>query len=214
MSFIYNFGIHFYGLAARILALFQKKAGLFVRGRKNWREDLQKQIGQQNDWVWFHCASLGEFEQGRNLIETFRKEHSEYKILLTFFSPSGYEIRKDYAGADHVCYLPLDTQQNARNFLNITHPKLVFFIKYDLWLNLLGETKRRSIPTFLVSALVGEKSKFLRSSFRGLYRKAFRDLDWIFTQDQASKQRLQDFCGSDRISVAGDTRFDRAVELP
>ena len=166
------------------------------------------------NWVWFHCSSLGEFEQGRPLIEAIKASHPEQKILLTFFSPSGYEIRKGYPLADHICYLPLDTRRNAITFLDIVQPSLVVFVKYDLWLNFIEETHRRSIHMVLVSVLMREQSKFFKSILRFSYRRALRSFSWIFTQDKSSAILLEKFTGSDRISVAGDTRFDRVAELP
>jgi 3-deoxy-D-manno-octulosonic-acid transferase len=160
-----------------------------------------------------HCASLGEFEQGRALIEAIRKQYPQHKILLSFFSPSGYEIRKNYALADHVCYLPLDTPANARDFLAIARPKMAFFVKYDLWLNLIAACAQTKIPLVLVSALVRPDSKFLTSTLAPAYRQAFASMHWIFTQDQKSLELLQGFVVKGHISVAGDTRFDRAIEL-
>lgn len=214
MIFVYRTGIALYGVAARFLALFKEKPRKWVEGRRDWRNSLKKGMAGKKDPIWVHCSSLGEFEQGRPLIEKIRAKFPEKAILLTFFSPSGYEIRKNYQQADHVCYLPLDTRRNVRDFLDIVKPSLAVFVKYDLWLNFLFELQERSIPNILVSAIVGEKSRFLTSGFKSLYRKAFRGFTWIFTQDQKSLDLLRDFSGSEKISVAGDTRFDRAAELP
>jgi 3-deoxy-D-manno-octulosonic-acid transferase len=215
MRLLYNLGILLYGLAVRIAALAHPKARLWVQGRRDWRGRLRKAMhGQEGTWVWIHCASLGEFEQGRSLIETIRVRHPHLKVLLSFYSPSGYEIRKGYAQAHHVCYLPLDTPANARDFLAIVRPRLAIFVKYDLWLNMLDAAFLRQVPVVLVSAILRPESRFLRSRLRGSYRTAFARMAAIFTQDAESVARLQEFCGSERIYHAGDTRFDRAVQLP
>ncbi|MEM7037875.1 MAG: glycosyltransferase N-terminal domain-containing protein [Bacteroidota bacterium] len=213
MMFFYQTGIHLYGFGARVASLFSDKARKWVKGRKDWKASLRAKISDGN-WIWFHCASLGEFEQGRKLMEEIRVKYPDYKLLLTFFSPSGYEIRKGYQGADHVCYMPLDTRSNVSSFLDIVQPKMVFIIKYELWLNYIFEAERRGIPMFLVSALVRESSKFLTSQLKGLYKKAFGAFSWIFTQDENSLKLLKAFAETDKLSVAGDTRFDRAAELP
>jgi 3-deoxy-D-manno-octulosonic-acid transferase len=214
MRLIYSFGIRCFGWAMRLASPFHPKAKRMVAGRKNWRKNLGAATAGWENTIWFHCASLGEFEQGRSLIEAIRAKHPHRKILLSFFSPSGYEIRKHYAQADHVCYLPLDTPANAADFLRIAKPSMAVFVKYDLWLNLLRACDQNRIPVVLVSALVDAQSNFLKSALRGEYRKAFAAMHWVFTQDQNSKDLLAAFCGTDRISVAGDTRFDRAAQLP
>lgn len=225
MRRLYNLGIHLYGLAARIAALANSKARLWVQGRRDWRTRLQNALqaqdaldisfsGQRAPWIWIHCASLGEFEQGRPLIEAIRQQHPQYKILLTFYSPSGYEIRKAYAQAHHVCYLPLDTPSNARDFLAIVRPALAIMVKYDLWLNLLDAAHSAKVPVILISAILRPDSRFLRSRLRVEYRQAFARMAAIFTQDPESVALLSDFCPAARVSMAGDTRFDRAVQLP
>ncbi|HEX2899427.1 MAG TPA: glycosyltransferase N-terminal domain-containing protein [Bacteroidia bacterium] len=214
MRLIYNIGIWTYRGAIGVASLFNEKARLWISGRWGWEERLREGIQREPGWIWFHCASLGEFEQGRPLIEAIKAHHPTQKILLTFFSPSGYELRKSYPHADYICYLPLDTAANARKFLDIVQPKLVFFVKYDLWLNFIAEAHRRSIHMVLVSVLVRKKSRFLKSWLKGSYRNAFRSFSWIFTQDKESAVLLENFTGGDRISVAGDTRFDRVAELP
>lgn len=218
MMLLYHLGIRMYGLGARLLARFQEKPRLWWRGRRDWKAKLRQGInqngGSEGEWVWFHCASLGEFEQGRPLIESFRERHENDRILLTFFSPSGYEIRKNYAGADLVCYLPLDTPSNAAAFLDTVRPRLAFFIKYDLWLNYLAALRARAVPTFLVSAILREESRFFKSGLRKQYAKAFRGFAWIFCQDDATLSLLQSQVGGVHASVTGDTRFDRAAQLP
>lgn len=213
MQFLYNFSVRLYGLAIRLAAPFHAKANLWVSGRKNWQTRLQQATLHKKDWIWFHCASLGEFEQGRPLIEKIRQEQPEKPILITFYSPSGYEIRKNYSGADHICYLPLDTQENAEAFLNIVQPSAVFFIKYEIWVNFLVEMKARNIPVFLVSAMVRENSRFFRGLLKNVFRKGFLSFSWIFAQTPEVAKILSSFLGHDRISVSGDTRFDRTVEI-
>jgi 3-deoxy-D-manno-octulosonic-acid transferase len=154
MNLFYTIGIAGYGLLIRFAALFVPKAKLWVDGRKNWQQRLALALGTSENWIWMHCASLGEFEQGRSLIEAIKSDYPKAKLLLTFYSPSGYEIRKNYAIADHVCYLPLDLPRNARTFLDIVQPKLIIHVKYDLWLNLIAEAKRREIHQILISALI------------------------------------------------------------
>jgi 3-deoxy-D-manno-octulosonic-acid transferase len=211
---LYNIGIRAYRSAIGLAMPFNQKARFWVKGRKNWRENLKKAIDSKSEWIWFHCSSLGEFEQGRPLIEAIKAKRPKLKILLTFFSPSGYEIRKNYEVADHVAYLPLDTKKNAQDFLDILNPKLVFFVKYDLWLNFIAETQAKGIPMILISVLLRADSRFLKSNFKSLYKKAFRGFRWIFTQDENSRQLLKSFAECDQISVAGDTRFDRVAQLP
>ena len=145
---IYNLIIALYTSAVRLAALFNKKVALMVKGEKESFDILQKQIIRGEKYLWFHAASLGEFEQGRPLIEEIRKTYPQYKILQTFFSPSGYEVRKNYKGADIVCYLPLDTPDNVKRFLDLAQPYMAFFIKYEFWQNYLNELQRRNIPVY------------------------------------------------------------------
>ncbi len=210
----YTLGIRAYGLAVRLAASFKPKARLWVHGRKQWRQRLREATQGRKNWIWIHCSSLGEFEQGRPLIEAIKTRNPQQALLLTFFSPSGYEIRKHYALADAVCYLPLDTPANARDFLDILQPQQAFFIKYDLWLNMLAQLSARQIPHFLISALLREDSRFLKSLLRKSYQKAFQNFTWIFAQDEATRVLLRDRVGTDLVSVTGDTRFDRAAQLP
>ncbi|MDX2248527.1 MAG: glycosyltransferase N-terminal domain-containing protein [Bacteroidia bacterium] len=209
LFYLYTLGVFFLNIFFRIASRFHPKAALWVAGRKNWRKVLAEKVGAGQNWIWFHCASLGEFEQCRNLIEWIKTHRPTYKILITFFSPSGYEVRKNYALADFVTYLPIDTKKNAADFLRILNPRLVFFVKYELWLNFLGEMETRDIPAILISARVGENSRFLTSLFAPLYKKAFRSFRHIFTQDEATKELLRRFCGRETITASGDTRYDR-----
>lgn len=211
---LYNIGIRAYRAVIGLAMPFNPKAKFWVKGRKNWREKLSNAIDHDSDWIWFHCSSLGEFEQGRPLIEAIKAQKPKFKILLTFFSPSGYEVRKNYEVADYVAYLPLDTKRNAQDFLAILKPKLVFFVKYDLWLNFIACTQARNIPIILISVLLRPESSFLKSNFKSLYKTAFQGFHWIFTQDEASSNLLRAFANCERLSVAGDTRFDRVAQLP
>jgi 3-deoxy-D-manno-octulosonic-acid transferase len=214
MNLLYDLGIGMYRLGIGIASFFNKKARHWISGRWSWEERLREGIQNGKDWIWFHCSSLGEFEQGRPLIEGIKAANPNQKILLTFFSPSGYEVRKGYLLADHIAYLPLDTAANAHRFLEIVQPKLVVFVKYDLWLHFIEETHRRGIHLVLISALVRQNSRFLTSILKNDYRKAFQAFSWIFTQDKSSQHLLEAFAATNRISMAGDTRFDRVVELP
>lgn len=214
MRLLYHLGIILYRWGIGLASVFSPKARLWISGRWAWEDRLRDGVSDGKDWIWFHCASLGEFEQGRPLIEALKAQNPERKILLSFFSPSGYELRKGYAYVDHVCYLPLDTLANAHAFLDIVNPRLIFFVKYDLWLNFIREIGRREIPLVLVSALVRKESRFLTSLLQSEYRVAFRSFSWIFTQDEGSATLLEKFSGNLRISVAGDTRFDRVAALP
>lgn len=206
----YNFGIYLYGLAVHIAALWDAKAKAWVKGRKNWRTELQAEIDPSKDWYWFHCASLGEFEQGRPLIEALRERKPEAAILLTFFSPSGYEIRKNYEVADHVAYLPLDTPRNARDFLHTVSPKAAIFVKYEFWANYLLGLDDALVPRYLVSATFRPQQHFFKW-YGSWYRRILRRFETIFVQDQEVAKLLEKI----RVEsvVAGDTRFDRVVEV-
>jgi len=211
MAFLYNFFIHTYGLSVRIASLFNDKAKLWVKGRKNIFEKLRQEVGNQSNIVWFHAASLGEFEQGRPVLEEFKKKHPNYKILLTFFSPSGYEIRKDYEGADFVFYMPLDTNKSVNQFLSIVKPKFVFFIKYEFWFNYLRKLNKMQIPVFIISANFRENQHFFKW-YGAWFRNNLSKIDWFFVQNQNSLQLLNSI-GISNVTVSGDTRFDRVVEI-
>lgn len=208
---LYNFGLMLYLWAVRLAAPRLPKARLWYEGRKDLYRRMAEAIDPAARVVWIHVASLGEFEQGRPIIEQIRKTHPEYKILLTFFSPSGYEIRKDYKGVDYVFYLPLDTPRNARRFLDAAHPEIAIFVKYEFWLNLLGELRRRQIRTYIVSAIFRRNSVFFRF-YGGMWRQALESFDVLFVQNEESKRLLSEL-GFDNVLVAGDTRFDRVAEI-
>lgn len=209
--FLYNLGIWFFGVAIKLVALFNNKAKLWVRGRRNIFQRLETAIDNESKLAWIHCASLGEFEQGRPIIEAIRKEHPEYKILLTFFSPSGYEVRKDYKEADYVFYLPLDTPKNARKFLAVVKPQIAVFVKYEYWLNYLKQLNQSNCRTFIVSAIFRSDSVFFKS-YGGLFRKALTAFETLFVQDKESKELLSQI-NINNVVVAGDTRFDRVASI-
>jgi 3-deoxy-D-manno-octulosonic-acid transferase len=212
MRFLYSIGIFFYNVGIRIASIGNHKAKLWVRGRKNLFGHLQNALGKDSRQViWFHCASLGEFEQGRPLIERIRTQHPGFKILLTFFSPSGFEVRKNYAGADVVTYLPADTASNARRFLDIVKPKIAVFVKYEFWLNHLEEIRKRNIPHYLVSAIFREDQIFFKGHGE-IFRDALKGYTHIFTQDKSSVSLLEKI-GVKNVTMAGDTRFDRVAEI-
>ncbi len=208
---LYNLGLILYVGIIRLVAPRHRKARLWLEGRKELFRRMRETIDPQARIVWVHVASLGEFEQGRPIIERIRRDYPEYKILLTFFSPSGYEIRKNYAGADYIFYLPIDTPGNARRFLDAAHPEIAVFVKYEYWLNLLRELRRRSVRTFVVSAIFRPGSIFFRP-YGGLWRQALESFEVLFVQNEESKKLLGEI-GFDNVLVAGDTRFDRVAEI-
>ena len=210
---LYNFIIHLYHLSIRIVALFQPKARLWLSGRKHIFDKLETAfIPTSNPVIWMHCASLGEFEQGRPILESLRKDYPDYQLLLTFFSPSGYAIRKDYQGVDHVFYLPIDSQRNARRFINIVKPKLVIFVKYEFWYHFLNQLSQQKIPCFLISALFRDNQLFFRR-YGALYRKMLTFFTHIFVQTSASQKLLTEQLGLQQISIVGDTRVDRVMAI-
>ncbi len=219
MVILYNIGIGLYYLLVLIISPFKRKAKLWIEGRNNWQANLKAAISPNYPVAWFHCASLGEFEQGRPLIEAYRESHPGHRILLTFFSPSGYEVRKNYSGADYVFYLPLDTPWNAKKFLAIVNPVIAIFVKYEFWHHHLRQLKRNKIPTFVISAIFRPNQVFFKW-YGAWYRKVLFGFNHIFVQNEISVLLLQKI-GISNATVAGDTRFDRvfanaqkAVGLP
>lgn len=207
----YTLALAFYSLVLRIFAPFNKKASLMVEGRRNLYSTMDKDIVKTDKHIWIHAASLGEFEQGRPVIEEIKKSHPEYKIVLTFFSPSGYEIRKNYEGADYIYYMPLDSSSNAKRFIDIVNPEKVFFIKYEFWFFFLRELNRRHIPTFLFSSIFRAKQIFFKT-YGGLWRKMLGFFNHIFVQNDESLVLLETI-GVRNCSKAGDTRFDRVNDI-
>lgn len=208
---LYNLGIFVYDLLVHLAAPFSYKPRKMMKGHWVVYKLLRQQIEPGYKYIWFHAASLGEFEQGRPLIERIRNEYPEYKILLTFFSPSGYEVRKNYRGADIVCYLPFDKPRNVRKFLDIVNPCMAFFIKYEFWKNYLDELRSRSIPVYSVSSVFRRDQIFFKW-YGGSYRNVLKNFDRLFVQNEASKRFLAKI-GVDRVSVVGDTRFDRVLQI-
>ncbi|MFN0728320.1 3-deoxy-D-manno-octulosonic acid transferase [Polaribacter gochangensis] len=210
MKFIYNLIIQTATFFLAIVALFNKKISLFVAGRKETFYKLSF-LKNAEKVIWIHAASLGEFEQGRPIIKKIKKQYPLYKIVLTFFSPSGYEIRKDYKHADVVCYLPMDSRKNVRKFLEIVNPSMAVFIKYEFWPNYLFGLKERNIPTILVSGIFRKKQIFFKS-FGGFMRKSLKAFNHFFVQDETSKDLLKSI-NIENVTISGDTRFDRVYEI-
>jgi 3-deoxy-D-manno-octulosonic-acid transferase len=211
MSFIYNFILLFASQILKILAPFNPKLNLFVEGRKSVFETLKNKIQATDKTIWFHAASLGEYEQGLPVIEAIKQHYPNHKIVLTFFSPSGYEVRKNNTIADVTVYLPLDTISNAKQFVQLVHPEMVFFIKYEFWPNYLKELKKQNCKTYLISGIFHEKQLFFKW-YGGFYRKALHTFDYFFVQNESSKTLLKSI-GFTNVKVSGDTRFDRVVSI-
>ena len=212
MRFIYSLGVRLYGFAILIASLFNNKAKKWKAGRNDIFENLQKAFqGNQSPVIWFHCASLGEFEQGRPVIEEFKQRFPQYKILLTFFSPSGYEVRKNYASADYVFYLPLDTHGNAKRFIEIVKPNLAVFVKYEFWFHFLHVLKKKNVPVYLISAKFRGDQYFFRW-YGAWFRKQLKVYSEIFVQDAESESLLKN-AGAVQVISAGDTRFDRVINI-
>ncbi|UMB52835.1 3-deoxy-D-manno-octulosonic acid transferase [Lutibacter sp. A64] len=211
MHFLYNILIFKASLILKVLALFNKKIKLFVEGRKQTFSLLKNNISPSDIIIWMHCASLGEFEQGRPILEKIKEKHPTKKLVLTFFSPSGYEIRKNYNGADVVCYLPLDSKKNSKIFLDIVHPETAIFVKYEFWPNLLKELKTRNINTILISGIFRENQAFFKW-YGGFMRKALQTFSYFFVQDKLSENLLKGI-HLNNVIACGDTRFDRVYEI-
>ena len=207
----YNFGLILYVWAIRLVAPRHPKARLWIEGRKDLFRRMREAIAPTDRIIWIHVASLGEFEQGRPIIEQLRKTHPEYKILLTFFSPSGYEVRKDYKGADIITYLPIDTVGNARRFLRTVRPVMAFFVKYEFWYNYLHILNHRGVPTYSVSSIFRPGQIFFRPYGRQ-YGRVLRCFSRFFVQNEESSLLLSSI-GIDQVEVVGDTRFDRVLQV-
>jgi len=211
MFLFYSLGLWFYKLLIFIVSPFNAKAKLWRDGRKRIWKRIQQQIVGGEKIIWIHSSSLGEFEQGRPVIEAIKAKHPQYKIFLTFFSPSGYEIRKNYALADYVFYLPSDSPANARKLIKYVAPEMAIFIKYEFWYNYLNELNKNKIPTYIISAIFRENQLFFRW-YGGWYKKMLFFFDHIFVQNQTSKNLLENI-GIKNITITGDTRFDRVEAL-
>jgi 3-deoxy-D-manno-octulosonic-acid transferase len=210
MLWLYNFGIFIYGLIVRLVAPFNSKAKLFVEGRKNIFTELAKRIDPSDKHIWFHFASLGEFEQGRPVLEMIKDRHPGKKIVLTFFSPSGYEVRKNFPLASGVFYLPLDTAHNASRFIKAINPELAIFTKYEFWHHYYRVLNASNIPLFLISGIFRKNQIFFKS-YGNFYRDILRKVTHFFVQNEESL-RLMKSLNIDSVSIAGDTRFDRVYE--
>lgn len=211
MKVLYNLGIHIFSFLAHLIAPFNSKASLWVKGRNNWVKNISGKINPGDRTIWMHCASLGEFEQGRPVIEAIKVAMPQYKIVLTFFSPSGYEVRKDYDKADCISYLPSDTPRSAAKFIGLIRPEKVIFVKYEFWNNYISELYRNRIPLYLISGIFRPGQHFFKwygSFFRAMLEKFER----IFVQDQKSLELLTAI-GIEQVTLAGDTRFDRVVQI-
>ncbi len=208
---MYSLAIYIYMFCVNLVAMFNRKARLLMVGHSKTYDIMRRGIGKDDKIIWFHAASLGEFEQGRPLIEKIREEHPEYKILLTFFSPSGYEVRKDYKGADVICYLPFDTKLNARKFLKIAHPAMAFFIKYEFWQNYLTGLHRRGIPVYSVASIFRPNQIFFRW-YGHKYRNVLRTFAHLFVQNQVSIDLLRTL-DITNATIVGDTRMDRVLQI-
>lgn len=211
MNYLYNLGIALYGAAARLAALRSEKVRKMIKGQAETFGYLSRVIDRKAKYIWVHVSSLGEFEQGRPLIEMIKRDNPSCKILLTFFSPSGYEVRKNYEGVDAVCYLPFDTPWNARRFLNAVDVEIAFFVKYEFWGNYLEELHRRYIPTYLISSIFRSSQPFFKW-WGGMFRNILQCYRHIYVQDEQSQQLLAGI-GMRNITVAGDTRFDRVTDI-
>ncbi len=208
---LYSLAIHFYAFIIALIAPFHKKARVMRLGQWKTNSILRSKIDRNAKYIWFHASSLGEFEQGRPMMERIKAEHPEYKILLTFFSPSGYEVRKNYNGADVICYLPFDTPFRVKKFINLANPVMAVFIKYEFWGNYLKELKRRDIPVYIISAIFRPEQLFFQW-FGAPYRKMLHCFTHLFVQDNRSKELLNKY-GITNVTVAGDSRFDRVLEV-
>lgn len=211
MHFLYNLTILFTQFLLKIIALFSPKMKLFVDGRKDVFAILEQKIATNDQTIWFHAASLGEYEQGLPVIEKIKDNYPTHKIVVTFFSPSGYEVRKNNTVADATVYLPLDTTKNAKRFLELVHPDLVFFIKYEFWINYLDQLQKHNVPTYLISGIFREKQLFFKW-YGGFYRKALDTFTHFFVQNENSGKLITSL-GKSNVTVSGDTRFDRVVAI-
>lgn len=212
MQEFYNISIKAYGMALKLASNFNKKAKLWVDGRKNWQEKIISSIQKTDKVLWIHCSSLGEFEQGRPVIEALREKYPTHKIALSFFSPSGYEIRKNYEGADLIFYLPLDTKSNAKELIKLLHPDILVLVKYEYWFNLITELNVNKIPTIVVSSIFRENQNFFKKNGNNWFAKKLSLINHFFVQNQKSKDLLSSI-DIKQVTIAGDTRFDRVKQI-
>lgn len=211
MNILYNFGIYTYKQLVNIASFRNLKARKMKQGHKEIFHYLAQNADPEGGYIWIHASSLGEFEQGRPIIEAIKAHYPEQKIAITFFSPSVYEVRKNYPKADLICYLPFDLPNNVNRFLNILKPKQAIFIKYEFWGNYLNALAKRNIPTYIISAIFRPSQIFFRP-YGGYFRKILQNFEHLYVQDENSKKLLKDI-GITKVSVTGDTRFDRVLEI-
>lgn len=209
---MYDIIISIYLVGVAIASIFNEKVRKMWRGERQAISTIKAKLDPDAEYIWVHAASLGEFEQGRPIIERIKAEHPEYKVLLTFFSPSGYEVRKNYDKADIICYLPLDTPRNARRFLNAINPVCALFVKYEFWYNYLHILKRRGVPVYSVSSIFRPDQIFFRLYGKG-YAQVLKCFTHFFVQNEQSKQLLEKHLGITNVTITGDTRFDRVLSI-
>jgi 3-deoxy-D-manno-octulosonic-acid transferase len=210
MLLLYRFGLSIFYILMKFASLWHPKAKLWVNGRQNWEKELRKKVGKIESSVWFHFASLGEFEQGRPVLEALKKAEPETNIIISFFSPSGYEIHKNYPLALAVCYLPLDTTNNATTFIEIIKPKYAVFTKYEYWFYFFRTLHQKHIPLYLISGIFRKNQAFFKF-YGGFYRQMLSFITYFFVQNEESKTLLNSL-GINQVAVSGDTRFDRVTE--
>lgn len=208
---LYHLFLFFYPVGIRLASLWNEKAQKWLQGRKNWRLKLQDQIDPTATYIWMHCASLGEFEQGRPVLEAIRQQAPQQKIVLTFFSPSGYEAQKDYQGADIICYLPMDNATNAKVFIDLIRPSFVIFVKYEFWHFYLKTLAKQKIPTILISGIFRPNQLFFKS-YGSFYKNMLKSFTYFFLQNNASSELLTSI-GLNNHTICGDTRFDRVITI-
>ncbi|NVN94764.1 MAG: 3-deoxy-D-manno-octulosonic acid transferase [Bacteroidetes bacterium] len=211
MRILYNLGIYLYYFGIFFYSFFNLKAKKWWVGRKNILQKCENLFNKNENIAWFHSASLGEFEQGRPVIEKFKLQHPDFKIVLTFFSPSGYEVRKNYETADYILYLPIDTPYNVRKFIEIVNPQIVFFIKYEFWFNYLKALYDKKIPVYLISGIFRPQQHFFKF-YGGWFRKQLKHFSYFFVQSEASKELLHSI-KIKNVTISGDTRFDRVIAI-
>ncbi len=211
MKVLYNLGIRLFSALAHFASLFNSRASLWVNGRKNWAEKISEKIKPGDRVIWIHCASLGEFEQGRPVIEAIKKDLVQFKVLVTFFSPSGYEVRKNYSNADCISYLPADTPENALKFIDLVKPEIAILVKYEFWHNYISAVYSHNIPLYLISGIFRPGQHFFKW-YGSFFRRMLKKFELIYVQDKQSLELLNSI-GIEKVQVAGDTRFDRVVQI-
>jgi len=209
----YNLAIYFYAFCVRVVSLFLPKARLMLKGRRSWEQNLAAKISKNDKWLWFHCASLGEFEDGIVLLEKIKTTYTDHKILLTFFSPSGFEKQKYCPAADYVCYLPLDTPANAKAFAGMVNPRAAFIITNDIWVNMITKLADKGVPVFHVSISVNAQSNFFKFPVKHIYKKAFARFTCMFVQNNTTAHLLKKHFALTNLVVTGDTRADRTEQI-